>query len=55
MFEHFRGDPAYAEPNFLGELSKKFFPLNFHFGPVRWVPKRFFKISIIYSQNLHLI
>ncbi len=26
MFEHFRGDLAYAEPNlnFVGELSKKF-------------------------------
>ncbi len=25
MFEHFRGDWAYAEPNFFWEISKKFF------------------------------
>jgi hypothetical protein len=53
MFEHFHGDWAYAEPNFFDELSKKFFFLNLHFGPIRWVPRRFLKISIIYSQNLH--
>ncbi len=31
---------------------KNFFPQNFHFGPIRWIPRRFFKISIVYSQNL---
>jgi hypothetical protein len=31
----------------------KFFFQNLHFGPIRWVPRRFLKISIIYSQNLH--
>jgi hypothetical protein len=34
MFEHFRGDWAYAEPNFLDELSKNFFSLNLHFGSI---------------------
>ncbi len=52
MFEHFRGDWAYAEPNFFDELSKNIFFQNLHFGPFRWVPRRFLKISIIYSQNL---
>ncbi len=52
MFEQFFGDWTYAEPNFFGELSKKFCSQNF-LGPFRWVPKQFFKISIIYSQNLH--
>ncbi len=55
MFEHFRGDWAYAEPNFFDELSKKIFLQNLNFGPIRWVPRRFSKISIIYSQNLHFI
>ncbi len=53
MFEHFRGDWAYAEPNFFDELSKKFFFQNLHFGPISWFLRRFLKISIIYSQNLH--
>ncbi len=53
MFEHFRGDWAYAEPNFSGQLSKKYFFQNFHFGPIRWVSRWLFKISIIYSQNFH--
>ncbi len=44
--EHFRGDWAYAEPNFFGETSKKFFFLKVHFGPIRWVPKRFFVVEI---------
>jgi hypothetical protein len=48
MFEHFRGDWAYAEPNFFGELWKKICSQNFLFGPVRCVPRRFSKISIIY-------
>ncbi len=29
MFEHFRGDWAYAEPNFFWEISKIFFPKIF--------------------------
>ncbi len=33
----------------------KFFFQNLHFGPIRWVPRQFLKILIIYSQNLHLI
>jgi hypothetical protein len=32
---------------------QKFFFQNLHFGPISWVPRRFLKISIIYSQNLH--
>jgi hypothetical protein len=32
---------------------KNFFKLNFHSGPIRWVFRWFFKILIIYSQNLH--
>jgi hypothetical protein len=32
MFEYFRGDSAYAEPNLFGEQSKKFCFQNFHFG-----------------------
>ncbi len=46
MFEHFRSDWAYAEPNFFDELSKIFFLRNLHFGPIRWVPRRFLKILI---------
>ncbi len=38
---------------FLVSYQKKIFPQNFHFGPIRWVPRWFSKISIIYSQNLH--
>jgi hypothetical protein len=53
MFEYYRGDWAYAEPNFFDELSKNFFLQNLHFGPIRWNPRRFLKISIICSQNLH--
>jgi hypothetical protein len=52
-FEHFRGDSAYAEPNFFGEISQKNFAQTVHFGPIRWVPKRFFRTSIFYSRNLH--
>ncbi len=52
MFKHFLGDWAYEKPTFLCKQSKKIFPQNFHFGPIRWVPIRFFKILIIYSQNL---
>ncbi len=48
MFEHFRGDWAYAEPNFFDKLSKNFLFQNLHFGPIRWVPRRFLKISMIY-------
>jgi hypothetical protein len=32
---------------------KIFFLQNLHFVPIRWVPRRFLKISIIYSQNLY--
>jgi hypothetical protein len=32
MFEHFRGDWAYAEPIFFLEISQKIFPQNLHFG-----------------------
>ncbi len=39
---------------FLMSYPKNFFLQNLHFGPIRWVPRRFFKISIIYSQNLYL-
>ncbi len=31
MLEHFRGDWAYAEPNFFWEISKNFFPKIFTF------------------------
>ncbi len=55
MFEHFHGDWAYAEPKFFDELSRKSFFQNLHFGPIRCVPKRFLKISIIYSQICILI
>ncbi len=34
---------------------QKFFLQNLHFGPIRWVPRRLLKISIIYSQNCILI
>jgi hypothetical protein len=30
---------------------KFFFSQNLHFGPIRWVPRRFLKILIIYSQK----
>ncbi len=53
MFEHFCGDWAYAEPNFFDELSQNFVLLNLHFGPFSWVPGRFLKILIFYSQNLY--
>jgi hypothetical protein len=26
---------------------------NVHLGGIRWIPKRFFKIWIFYSRNLH--
>ncbi len=38
---------------FLMSYPKIFFLQILHFGPIRWVPRRFLKISIIYSQNLH--
>jgi hypothetical protein len=53
MFAHFRGDWAYAEPNFFERYPKKFFFQNLHFGPIRWVPRRFFKIWIFYRRTLH--
>ncbi len=51
--EHLRGDWAYAEPNFLGEISNKNFYQKVHFGLIRWVPERFFKI--FFCQNFILI
>jgi hypothetical protein len=42
-----------SKPYMLSELSENFFLQNFHFGPIRWAPRRFFKISIIFGQNLH--
>ncbi len=47
MFEHFCGDWAYAEPNFLMSYPKNFFSQNLQFGPIRWFPRRFLKILII--------
>ena len=44
---------AYAEPNFFWEISKKFLFQNLHYGPIRWVPRRFFQILIFYNRNLH--
>jgi hypothetical protein len=38
---------------FLMSYPKNFFLLNLHYGPMRWFPRRFLKISIIDSQNLH--
>ncbi len=37
---------------FFWELSKIFYQ-SLHFGPIRWVPRRFFKILIFYRRNLH--
>ncbi len=37
---------------FFVSYPKRFFSQNFYFGPISWVPKRFFKILIIYSQNV---
>jgi hypothetical protein len=51
MFEHFRGDWAYAEPIFCWEVSKTFL-VHFLFGPIRQDPWHF-EIPIIYSQKLH--
>ncbi len=38
---------------FLERYPKNFFVQNVQLGPIRWVPKRFFKIWILYSRNLH--
>jgi hypothetical protein len=38
---------------FLGSFQKNCFLQNIHFGSIRWVPRRFFKILINYGQNLH--
>ncbi len=38
---------------FLERYPKNFFFQNVHLCPIRWVPKRFFKIWILYSRNLH--
>jgi hypothetical protein len=37
---------------FSRDIQKIYFQ-NLHLGPIRWVLKRFFKIWIFYSQNLH--
>jgi hypothetical protein len=37
---------------FLRDIPNFFFQ-NLHYGPIRWVPRRFFQISIFYSRNLH--
>jgi hypothetical protein len=55
MFEHFRGDWAYAEPNFFDEQSKNFFFKIFTLVLLDGFLDGFWKISIIYRQNLHLI
>ena len=39
---------------FLRDIQKNF-GKNLHYGPITWVPRRFFQILIFYSQNLHLI
>ncbi len=38
---------------FLSRDIQKIFFLNLHYGPIRWVPRRFFQILIFYSRNLH--
>ncbi len=46
---------AVTEQNqiFFERYPQKFFFLNVHLGPIRWVPKRFFKIWILYSRSFH--
>ncbi len=41
------------EPNFFGELSKKIFLQNVHFGPIRWVPRRFSKFQFFIVEIFH--
>ncbi len=53
MFEHFRGDWAYMEPNFFDELSKNFFFKIFTLVLLDGFLDGFWTISIIYSQSLH--
>ncbi len=55
MFEHFRGDWAYGEPDFFGELSKTYFIQNVHFGPIRSVPRRFSKFKFFIVEIFFLI
>ncbi len=38
---------------FFERYPKIFFFQNLHYGPIRWVPRRFFQILIFYSRNLH--
>ncbi len=38
---------------FLRGIQKNFFFQNLLYGPIRWVPRRFFQILIFYSRNLH--
>ncbi len=42
-FEHFRGDWAYAEPNFFDIPT--FFFQNVHLGPIRWFQNSFSKFA----------
>jgi hypothetical protein len=53
MFEHFRGDWAYAEPNFFFEIAKKIFFTNLHFLLLDGFPGRFFKFRFFIGENLH--
>ncbi len=38
---------------FFERYPKKFFFRNLHYGPIKWVLRRFFQILIFYSRNLH--
>jgi hypothetical protein len=40
---------------FFIEISKKFFPQNLHYDPIRWVPRRFFQILIFIVEICILI
>jgi hypothetical protein len=56
MFEHFRGDWAFAEPNFFWEISKFFSSSKSSlWSYYRWVPWRFFKILIFIGKICILI
>ncbi len=51
---HFLGDWAYGEPDFLASYQKLFFQ-NVHFGPIRWVPRRFSKFKFFVVEICILI
>jgi hypothetical protein len=55
MFEHFRGTEHTRNQIFFMSYPKVFFLQNLHFGPIRWVPRRFLKISIIIVKICLLI